>query len=75
MTIKSTVKDGIVYTEFSGEMTLETSIKHIDFIASLKNQLTSIYEIHDHTNTNGINMSAKDIQKNSILFDEVGRLF
>jgi len=63
MTIKSTIAHDIIYTEFSGELVLEAALKHIDFILSLKNQFSSIYEVHDHTNTNAIKLSADDIQK------------
>ena len=57
MPIKSTIIDGIIYTELSGEIDFDTVIQQIDFIASLKDKICNRYELLDHTNITDINIS------------------
>ena len=66
MPIKSTISDGIIYTEISGEINYDLVVKQIDFILSLKDKLVNRYELHDHTDTNLINISSDDIQKMAV---------
>jgi hypothetical protein len=63
MPIKSTIKDEIIYTEFPDELNYDVIINHIDYIFSLKNKMVNQYELHDHTNTQKIHLSADDIGK------------
>lgn len=63
MPIDSTLLDGIIYTEFSGEINYDMVIKQIEFIHSLKDKVDIQYELHDHTNTEGIKLSAADIRQ------------
>ena len=63
MPIQSTIIDGIIYTELSGQINYDIVIKQIDFISSLKGKIVNRYEFHDHTNTESINLTADDISK------------
>ena len=63
MPINTTILDGIIYTELSGEIDLDAIITYSDFIFSLKDKLVSRYELHDHTNTKSINLSSEDISQ------------
>lgn len=62
MPIESTLRDGIIFTELSGEIDYEQVVKYIDFIASLKGKLPCRYELHDHTNTERLNFKADDVR-------------
>ena len=77
MPAKWTILDGIIYTELSGEVNYDMIMKYIDFISSLKGKIVNRYELHDHTNTTNINLSADDIRniaeysmKNNDIFDQ-----
>ncbi len=63
MPIKSTIMDGIIYTEISGEINYDDVIKQTDFIFSPKDKIDNKYELHDHTNTEGIKLSTDEIRK------------
>jgi len=63
MSIRSTVKDGIIFTEFSGEINYDVAIQQTEFIMSLKDRIVNQYELHDHTHTERINFSSNDIRK------------
>ena len=63
MPINTTILDGIIYTELSGEINLDAIITYSDFIFSLKDKLVNRYELHDHTNTKSINLSSEDISQ------------
>ena len=63
MPIQSTLRDGIIYTELSGEIVYDAVIAHTDFIFSLAGQVNNQYELHDHTRTQGMNLFADDIRK------------
>lgn len=61
MPTKSTITDGIIYTEISGEISYNTVIQQIDFISSLKEKITNRFELIDHTNITNINISSDEI--------------
>jgi len=63
MPIKSTIVDGIIYTEVSGEINYDQVIMQIDFIFTLKDKIVCRYELHDHSNTEGINLTVDDMKK------------
>jgi hypothetical protein len=63
MPIKSTIIDGIIYTELSGEIDFDTVIQQIDFISSLKNKIANRYELLDHTNITKMNISSDEIHR------------
>lgn len=63
MPIQSTITDGIIYTELSGVINYDAVICQIDFIYALKDTLIHRYELHDHTNTESIRLSAEEISK------------
>ena len=61
MTIESRLVDGIIYTELSGEIDYDSVMQQMDFILSLKDKILNRYELHDHTNTDSINLSFEEI--------------
>ena len=63
MPIKSTIIDGIIYTELSGEINYNSVIQQINFIASLKGKIENRYELLDHTNITDLNISPDEIPR------------
>lgn len=63
MTIRSTLVEGMIHKDISGELDLPLVIQHIDFIVSLKDKLKNHYELHDFENVKSINLSSKDMKK------------
>ena len=63
MPINTTITDGIVYTDISGELNLELVLQHIDLIVSMGSKLTNHYELHDFTNVEGIRLSSDDMAR------------
>jgi hypothetical protein len=61
MPIQSRLIDGIIYTEVSGEINYDLVVKQKNFILSLKDKIVNRYELHDHTNTDSINLSFEEI--------------
>lgn len=61
MPIKSTITDGIIYTEISGDLNFNLVIQHIDFIVSSKDKIADHYELHDFTSVKRIDLSADDM--------------
>ena len=62
MPIKTKIREGIIYTELSGEISYDVIIDYIDFIGSLKGEIDCRYELHDHTNTASLKLSTDDIR-------------
>ena len=75
MPIDSTIIDGIIYTELSGEINYESVIKHLDFILSLKDKVVVRYELHDHRNTESINLTTDDIHRIAVSSMKVQDIF
>lgn len=75
MPIKPEIIDGIVYTEISGEIGYDEIIRQADFVLTLKEKLTCLYELHDHTHTKNINISADDIPKVATRLSETQNIF
>ncbi len=75
MPIKSTIVDGIIYTEVSGEINYGQVIMQIDFIFTLKDKIVCRYELHDHSNTEGINLTTDDMRKIASYSTKVKNIF
>lgn len=63
MPVTSAIIDGIIYTEMSGEINYDHVIMHVDFLVTLKDTIVNRYELHDHSNTENISLTADDILK------------
>lgn len=61
MPIKSTIKDGMIFTEITGEINYNNTCQQIDFIASLKTKIKNLYELSDFTKVTNINLTADDL--------------
>jgi hypothetical protein len=75
MPIQSRLIDGIIYTEVSGEINYDLVVKQINFILSLKDKIVNRYELHDHTNTDSINLSFEEISSIATLSHKTKDIF
>lgn len=63
MPIRSTLKNGIVYTEITGEISYEITCQQIDYIVSLKSKIKNHYEFSDLTKVVGVDLTGDDMEK------------
>ena len=63
MPIKCTLKDGIVHTEISGELTFEVARSHMEHLVSLKDRIRNLYEIEDLNAVTKVSFSADDFHR------------
>lgn len=75
MPIQTMIKAGISYIEITGIIDYDIVIKQIDYTYSLKDKIVNRYELHDHTNTEELDLSADDISKIAVYGNKTKKYF